>query len=266
MFNTLPQSGVGRIGQFIVSVVVVAILAAAVLSQAGFLKEGKDLWTRLTTSPGEEYYQSGVKKTNTGLYVNLIPAIEDFNRAIELDPDYAEVYFERAFAYAKLGFTEQMMADLDTAIELRPRYFEALSVRGISYKSLQEWDKAIADLSTAISLIPDDIAPMNEYNIYVNRGFAYVVKDMKDEAVADFTETIRIFPQSGQAYRNRGTVYFFQNRIKEAVADFELSIKYEPGYNLKGDMLTKFQEKLPQLTDPEERAALQSLIDKLERK
>ena len=47
-------------------------------------------------------------------------AIQDFDRAIELDPNYADAYFERGYAKLKQGDTEGSNADIDKARKINP--------------------------------------------------------------------------------------------------------------------------------------------------
>ena len=42
-------------------------------------------------------------------------AISDYDRAIEINPDYAKAYFNRGIAYGKLGYDSKAIEDLKTA-------------------------------------------------------------------------------------------------------------------------------------------------------
>ena len=48
-------------------------------------------------------------------------AIQDLNKAIDLDPRYSLAYFHRALAYSELGRPETAIQDLDKAIQLDPQ-------------------------------------------------------------------------------------------------------------------------------------------------
>ncbi len=52
---------------------------------------------------GEEHFYSGVEKANSGDYQG---AIEDYNKAIELNPKYAEAFYNRGFAKGELGYSK----------------------------------------------------------------------------------------------------------------------------------------------------------------
>ena len=49
-------------------------------------------------------------------------AIEDCNKAIELKPDYAEVYYNRGLTYGIKGDFDRTIKDCNKAIELNPKF------------------------------------------------------------------------------------------------------------------------------------------------
>ena len=61
---------------------------------------------------------------------NLRQAIEDYDRAIEINPENAGAYYNRGVAYGKLGDHRQAIEDYDRAIEINPEYAEAYNNRG----------------------------------------------------------------------------------------------------------------------------------------
>ena len=83
---------------------------------------------------------------------NYEEAIEHFDKAIELEPDYAEAYYNRGCIY-KDGDHQQAIRDFTKAIELRPDYAMAYVRRGITY-ALQDKKSllAIADIKKAVIL------------------------------------------------------------------------------------------------------------------
>ena len=76
-------------------------------------------------------------------------SITDFTRSIELNPDYAEAYFYRGFAYSMKSEIDNAIADYTKAIELQPDKPIAYYHRGEAWLLLKEWKKAKADLITA---------------------------------------------------------------------------------------------------------------------
>jgi tetratricopeptide (TPR) repeat protein len=63
-------------------------------------------------------------------------AIQDFNEAIRLDPNYADAFNNRGVAYAGKGDSSQAIADFDRAIQLDPNYAIAIFNRGLALQNL----------------------------------------------------------------------------------------------------------------------------------
>jgi tetratricopeptide (TPR) repeat protein len=81
-------------------------------------------------------------------------AITAFSRAIELKPNYAEAYNNRAYTYMIKQQYALALPDLDRAIQIRPDYINALMNRGdiYNYYYVIDYDRAIADYDRVLSL------------------------------------------------------------------------------------------------------------------
>ena len=74
-------------------------------------------------------------------------AVNDFSRAIELDPDYAEAYFSRGVLYwRELRNAYRAIRDMTRVLELAPQWAEALFNRAMAYQIRGDHAQAIADL------------------------------------------------------------------------------------------------------------------------
>jgi tetratricopeptide (TPR) repeat protein len=104
----------------------------------------------------EAYFARGDDDFDQGNYEQ---AIADYSRAIELKPDYAEAYNNRAYTYMKVENYAPALPDLDRAIRLRPDYVNALMNRGDIYNYYYQVDpaRAIADYDRVIALGPEAI-------------------------------------------------------------------------------------------------------------
>lgn len=56
-------------------------------------------------------------------------ALEEFGRVAELQPDYADVFYEMGALHAKAGRTEEARAALQRALELEPGHAKAARLR-----------------------------------------------------------------------------------------------------------------------------------------
>ena len=72
----------------------------------------------------------GLQRERLGDYEG---AIADFERAIEINPQYANAYSNRGFAKSRLGDYEGAMADYERAIEINPQMHRARFNLGRAY-------------------------------------------------------------------------------------------------------------------------------------
>jgi len=79
-------------------------------------------------------------------------AIEDYDEAIRLNPQYADAYYNRGNAYANLGQSQQAIKDFNEAIHLNPEYSNAYYNRGVVYSDLGRKAEAIADFERFVTL------------------------------------------------------------------------------------------------------------------
>jgi tetratricopeptide (TPR) repeat protein len=94
---------------------------------------------------GNDYLEKG----------DLDRAIADYDRAIELDPDYAHTYFDRGFTYRRKGDQDRAIADYDRAIELDPDFALAFMNRGLAYLDQEDLDRASADFRDVLRISND---------------------------------------------------------------------------------------------------------------
>ena len=80
-------------------------------------------------------------------------AISAFNEAIRLNPKYSEAYYNRGTVYDRLGQQQMAMRDYSKAISLNRKYAEAYYNRGILRYDSQDRNGAIADLQKAKDLL-----------------------------------------------------------------------------------------------------------------
>lgn len=131
--------------------------------------------------------------------------IQDLNKAIELKPDYAEAYVERANwflllkdesgnifhpVHATPEEKKQGIMDLGKALELKPNYYYALLVRAKVAMKAQKMDNALADLNQAILSLPPQVSQLQVYQAYFLRGKVLLAKGMYREMIADLNQAL----------------------------------------------------------------------------
>ena len=172
-------------------------------------------------------------KTPKGKQQEYEAAITHYTNAIELKPDFANVYNNRGYTYADKGELDNAIKDYTTAIQLQPYLADAYNGRGSAYADKGELDNAIRDYTTAIQL------RHNFAIAYNNRGNAYTDKGELDNAIRDHTKAIELKPDFAAIYRNRGDVYKVKGDFDSAINDYNAAIKLQPddagAYNNRGN-------------------------------
>ena len=91
---------------------------------------------------GEEFYKS----------MNFNDAIDQYNKAIEMDPDYEKAYIRRAMAYSKTGDHVNAAADFDRALVFNEKDAEIFYFSGHEWHLQGKNNIALTKLSKAISM------------------------------------------------------------------------------------------------------------------
>jgi tetratricopeptide (TPR) repeat protein len=148
-------------------------------------------------------------------------AIEDFNRAIQLFPEYAAIYNNRGNVLLGIGAVREAMKDFDRALLLAPGYAAAYSNRAGARLRLGEIDPAMADYSRALGLSPASPAALT------GRGRAHLAAGRPHAAIRDLTRAVSFDARFSAAYRARAEAKSMIERHDEAIEDFSRAIAFE---------------------------------------
>jgi len=211
---------------------VILILSALTFQRCLVWKDSVSLWQDILKSYpafSVAYSHRAAAYHTKGEYER---AIADYNIAIALAPDQADMYNNRGISYYSRGDFEKAVADYNTALQLNPNLAEAYNNRGYAFSQMKAFEKAAADFSRAVELNPKYV------HAYNNRGNAYQALGQYDKALADYSKTLSLDPDYADAYSNRGNSYCALGNIREGIADFERALRYMPDnprlYNNRG--------------------------------
>jgi tetratricopeptide (TPR) repeat protein len=68
------------------------------------------------------------------------------------------------------------------------------------------------------------------HNAYNNRALAYKAKGELESALADYEEALRLKPDFALAYTNRGLLFANKGEYERAIADYLAAIQVKPDY------------------------------------
>jgi tetratricopeptide (TPR) repeat protein len=155
----------------------------------------------------KDYVDSGLRK-------EVNKAVQDYNKAIQLDPNCLEAYFLRGQTYERKGEYDKAIQDLNKAIELKPESWVTHCVRSRIYMKRKEYDKAIQDYSW-----------MKDYK---KRGWAYLKKGEYDKAIQDLNKALQLDQKCHEVYYFRGLAYVYKGEYDKAIQDLNKTIQYYP--------------------------------------
>lgn len=184
---------------------------------------------------------------------SFITVVADYGERTNIQPLTAGTYLDRGILFASRHEWNMAIADFTEAISLDRKLASAYVLRGralyasASYVTsvgqnfsnvittiTDDWNKsterqnlynrAIADFTEAIRLEP------NSAHAYRERGVAYSDKGDQDRAITDLNHAIRIAPNYVLAYNNRGNIYRRRKEYDRAIADYNQAIKLDPNF------------------------------------
>ena len=176
-------------------------------------------------------------------------AIQCYNNAIRLKPDFALAFHNRGLIRCLTGDLDGAMGDSNEAIRLMPNGVEPYAGRGDIWRTKGHFDRAIEDYTRAIRLNAD-CCP----EVYNSRGLAREQKGDLDGAIVDYNEALRLNPEFAHALNNRGVARDKKGDRDGAIEDLAMAVRLAPDnelfvYNLgairkKGTFLYKLLKKM----------------------
>jgi len=142
---------------------------------------------------------SHYKEGNTKLNIkNYDAAIVEFDLAIRINPDSANIFVKRGMCYFALNKNELAMEDFNTALKKDDKNVEAHYNLGLVFQAQDSHQKAFDEFTKAITLSPA------HYEAFLHRAQSCESQGQFASAIYDYSVAIRIRPQIGDNYYHRG--------------------------------------------------------------
>ncbi|MFB6257944.1 MAG: tetratricopeptide repeat protein, partial [Flavobacteriales bacterium] len=128
-----------------------------------------------------EYHQKGLDHASRKDYGKAIIA---YTKAIEMNPEEAEFYSDRAVAFFHVDQAHYSLEDMNRAQQLEPRKGYRYSSRAFIKDHLGDLDGAIADYQIAVEIDPEDAIAQNNLGLLEEKK-GYVQESKKRFVTAD---------------------------------------------------------------------------------
>ena len=149
-------------------------------------------------------------------------ALAGYERILQLAPDHALAWNNRANVLQLFGRWSDALASYDRALRVRPNYADAVYNRATVLHRLKRWDEALAGYEAALAMSPGHADARN------NRGAVLGELGRTDEALADFDAALAARPGYAQAHSNKARVLQDLERWDEALAQLDQAVALDP--------------------------------------
>ena len=129
---------------------------------------------------------SGITSEINYPFLDFDQALGDFSRCIDLKPDLADAWFQRAMVHFNKFDDEQGMQDINQAIALAPKYIYYYIGRAHQHVLKGRFELALVDINKAIAQNP------KESSAYFERSLVYKAIGRNMESKADSLTAIHL--------------------------------------------------------------------------
>lgn len=193
----------------------------------GILKPSEEEFNEAQSLQATLIQQVVDKHINEGFWLALNQdyqgAIAKYNRAIQLNPNLAKVYFFRGSSRFSLKDIEGAIKDWNKSLTLDPKYASSYNSLAIAYNDyLEDYQKALEYINEAIRLEPDNSL------FYSKRAHTrFNLKDYQ-RAINDCNQALEIMSENSDAYYMRGRIYEAIEDYQAAIEDYSRSLRIDP--------------------------------------
>ncbi len=182
-----------------------------------------------SSQSASSYIQSAILKSENN---DTIAALQDFNKAIKLDPNNSLAYFERAnFKYYFSDDVQSAILDWDTSIALDPSNPLLWKERANAKRYIQKYESAIIDIQRAIEI--DSLDP-ELYNtlgdiygdiIAFDDSLKYDIVDIQKLGLETFNNSLKLDPLNITSHIEKAIFLEVIGDLEGALLCYEEGIK-----------------------------------------
>lgn len=154
-------------------------------------------------------------------------AVEDFKKAIELDPKLADAHFSLGIAYHEMEMPEQATAEFAKTAELDPNNVKAHIYLAQDYAAAGENQKVIKHLSKAAELDGSNAEVLRALGaMQLKHGGNSGVK----AAQKALAKAVKLKPDDAEILMNYAYTLYLDRLFSEAIDKFKKAIAIQPNY------------------------------------
>ena len=168
------------------------------------------------------------------------PAIACYRRAISIQPDLVEAYWQLGKILLGLEQTKGAFACFQQSIRVNPHHPRGYQLLGSAFAQVEDWQTTLKCYLKAAQINP------NDGEIQHNLGETHTKLEQWQDAVDAYIKAIAINANNSWSYNNLGNAYLKLEQWQQAADSFRQAIALKPDfvwshYNL-GEAASKLQQ------------------------
>ena len=209
-------------------------LAAALLFGLGLLTwrqtqvwhDPERLWNYVLSTTGESLFARNNLGNALAVQGRFEEAIDQFQRALRIDPNDPDATYNLGNALAQQGNFEVAGKQLQHALEINPGNAMAAYDLGNVRARQGRFEEAIDQFQRALKIDPR--LTRAHYNV----GSLLSQQGKLDEAITHFRQVMLLAPEDGRPPYHLGQIFSRQGKFDEAIRHYRLALRIDPS-NLK---------------------------------
>jgi len=191
-------------------------------------------------SIARSYNNRGVELQQRG---KIKAAIEDYQRAIRLNPGYAEAHYNLADAYEEIPDYDKALEEYQKAINADFAFYQAYNNLSRLYiLRRRDYGAALRLLERAMNLKPQE--PLVQYSLRKNYGWANFELHQLGQAEQNLRFAVALNSERGAAHCLLAKVLDAQQRAAVALAEWESCAAYSSQEEVEPEWRNEVQERL----------------------
>jgi len=195
------------------AIMIVAALTVCTWQQVRYWQNSVELFRHTLKATGGNYVAHYTLGNALALQGSLLEAIDHYEAALRIKPNYAEAHHNLGNALALRGNLDQAITHYKAALKIRPDYGEAHRNLGVALDRQGKHEEAMFHYSQALQVNPNDAQSHN------NLGVALAEQGKIKKATDHFRQALEIDPNHIEARRNLEQGLEVLGRAKTAFPD-----------------------------------------------
>jgi len=169
----------------------------------------------------EYWFNTGLTLFHLGNYDSALTA---YQRAIAIKPDLHKGWYNQGITLGALSRLEEAVAAFDQAIAMKPDYQEAWANRGSVLRKLKQYQPAIESYDRALQIQPQD--PETLYH----QGMVFAATGHIQAAIKNYGQALQLQPTHEDAWYKLGEALVKLGRSEDALPYYERAMELNPDH------------------------------------